>query len=295
MSNKKTIDLYLIGGQSNAAGCSLVGNLNQTFQNVGYAGGVDYYFATNTFRTENLSFESFNWSVTAGLGSDERYIGPEYGMAKVLTPYYSKEKPAFIFKDAGGATALLDYPTDENPCGNWYPRSFWKDGYTPCADRKTLTGVQYYRFVTDFERVYSQLKQNGYAPIIKGMAWMQGEADLGKHNEYEAAIKALISDLREDLVKITGDKSLIEMPIVIGEIATTFAEWNNPLVPPFIEMQRKVARDMKNVATIETADLILMDENNQPVGTDKYHFNSTDAETLGIRFAKKLIEICEIK
>ena len=209
--------------------------------------------------------------------------------------YYSKEKPAFIFKDAGGATALLDYPTDQNPCGNWYPRSFWKEGYSPCVDRKTLTGVQYYRFVTDFERVYSQLKQNGYAPIIKGMAWMQGEADLGKHDEYETAIKALISDLREDLVKITGDKSLIEMPIVIGEIATTFAEWNNPLVPPFIEMQRKVARDMKNVATIETADLILMDENNQPVGTDKYHFNSTDAETLGIRFANKLIEICEIK
>ena len=37
----KPIDIYLIAGQSNAAGYSAKGGLNETFENIGYAGEID--------------------------------------------------------------------------------------------------------------------------------------------------------------------------------------------------------------------------------------------------------------
>ena len=124
---KTPIDIYLIGGQSNAAGYSSKGMLSESFANVGYAGETDRVYNGDVSFSNVNSYSDYKWSVTAGLGRNSNYIGPEYGMAKALAQYYSKEKPAFIFKDAGGATALLESPTDQNPCGNWYPRSFWEE------------------------------------------------------------------------------------------------------------------------------------------------------------------------
>jgi hypothetical protein len=47
---------------------------------------------------------------------------------------------------------------------------------------------------------------------------------------------------------------------------------------------------MTNVATVETSDLIIVNEDGTVNGTDKYHFNATDAQTLGMRFGEKLYD-----
>ena len=73
------IDMYLIGGQSNAVGYSSKGNLSDTFENVGYAGAVDHFLSNGTYRTENIdSFSEYKRSVAAGLGKTSGFIGPEY-------------------------------------------------------------------------------------------------------------------------------------------------------------------------------------------------------------------------
>ena len=92
----KPIDMYLIGGQSNAAGYSLAskGNVDGSFSNVMYAGEVDKRLDdTSVGGGINLnSYATYKKAVTVGCGVRNGYIGPEFGMAKTLNSYYPGDK-----------------------------------------------------------------------------------------------------------------------------------------------------------------------------------------------------------
>ncbi len=296
------MDMYLIAGQSNAAGYSPIGtNQTEQYDNVWYAGQNEKYLrgasaATKSDNTQN--FGAFKQKVTAGLGVIADRIGPEYGMASVLESYATAEKPVFIFKTAAGGTSLLDTNAEHSKeFGNWYPRSLWEAGYDPQIDtfdaNGDLTGVLYKLFVENFRRVYTELVNNGYQPTVKGMVWMQGECDLYTDGAgtYTEILKTFITDIRNDLSEITGDVAVQGMPFVIGEIATTFGAYNNPSVPAMLEKQRAVAAQMNGVATVPTEDLIIVNEDGTYNGPDLYHFAFNDAKTLGIRFAQSLLEL----
>lgn len=310
-SVSKNIDMYLIGGQSNAAGYTTVSGLNEEeknvkFNNVMYAGQTDKYI-TGGVGQNWLEYADFKKYVSAGYGTNIACMGPEYGMAKVLNNAYTSENKAFIFKTAAGGTCLQDEPAVyRGSYGNWYPRSLWSEGYEPDLNNtilnETYTGYLYKLFVENFKKVYTQLKQNGYNPIVKGMVWMQGEQDIGlgctgAGKDYAVLLKQFITDIRNDIYSVTGDEKTIDMRFVIGKIATTFATPDNPGVPVINALQDKVARDMDYVETIETSDLIITkyDANGKivNVGTDQYHFNSKDDITLGERFAEKLLSMEE--
>lgn len=300
------IDMYLIAGQSNAAGYSKKGvdQLTETFENVGYGGEVQRYFRTGDPSTSSyLDYEDFVWGVRSGLGSSEGYVGPEYGIAKTINDRYENTadgRKAFIFKTAAGGTSLLDkddkIDTTMGNWGNWYPRSLWEDGYAPNVEtydeNNDATGYLYALFLKNFEHVYNELKDNGYAPVIKGLAWMQGCQDLTYPDEYESVLKTFINDIRSDLVAITNDVAVNSMPFIIGKIATSFGEYGNPNVPAFNAMQQKVADDLGNsVDTVETSDLIIVNPDGSYNGTDQYHFNAADAQILGERFGEKLLSV----
>lgn len=285
----KDIDVYLIAGQSNAAGYSFHdGKFTETFRNIWYAAETDRYRDGSYLGSSHIeSFSEFCFGITAGLGTIPDRIGPEYGMAKVFDGDYSKENPALIFKSAAGGTALRDVSEGENDLyGNWYPRSLWQAGFVPNND--STTGLQYYRFVENFKKAYRILKENGYIARVRGMVWMQGCSDLSHEEEYAKLLPIFIRDIRADLAAITGDTSLFVMPFVIGKIALTEASYNNPAVPPFNAVQQQVADTMTNVCTVETADLIIVGPDGKNRGRDPYHFTGEDAFTLGIRFGEKL-------
>ena len=104
--NGKNIDMYLIAGQSNAAGYSYHnGKFGEVFDGIWYAGETDRSLDGKTLRSSNLSsFENFCFAVKAGLGTFDNRMGPEYGMAKVFTEngVYGKHNPCIIFKSAAG-------------------------------------------------------------------------------------------------------------------------------------------------------------------------------------------------
>lgn len=282
----KLIELYLIGGQSNAVGSSEhKGQLPGVYKNVGYAGCCEMMRTGVPSGQYNL--QNFYWEVKAGYGGITTRVGPEYGMAQVLDPYYTGETKAFIFKSAAGATNLLNV---EFGAGNWYPRSLWDEGYDPGKTSESM-GFQYYWFVENFRLVYNKLVEDGYHPVVKGMAWMQGESDLPFYRAYENLIKTFITDLRSDLVQITGDEKLYQMPFVMGEICTSFDGYNNPYAPKFNAMLADAAAAMENVYVIDTSDFACVDQYGNVVGSDRYHFNWADMEQLGIRFASKLVEV----
>lgn len=292
-STNQTVDIYLLAGQSNAAGYSAKGSLSGTFANVGYAGEVDKKLNNAGVGFSNIaSYSEYLWQTTAGLGRTSNHIGPEYGMAKALNAKYTGSTKAFIFKTAAGGTALRDLASSGSATyGNWYPRSKWVSGYTPDPSGNDPTGVMYYNFIENFKTVYRNLLANGYVPVVKGMAWMQGEDDLGANSEYKTLLKTFITDIRTDLVQITGDTDLETMPFVIGKIATSFGKYNHPWALTFNAMQQEVADEMDGVETIETSDLIIVNQDGTINGTDLYHFNTADAVTLGRRFGDKLLEM----
>lgn len=288
---KGIIDIYLIAGQSNAVGYSSRGKLKGKFENIWFTYDVDKWRKTGKTSATMVDGDTITYvkSVTAGYGSARGTIGPEYGMAEVLNDYYGGEYPALFLKSAAGGTALNnDSSGQSNDYGNWYPRSLWNGKEVDPVN--SPMGVQYYNLVENLKLICAKLKEDGYTPKVRGMVWMQGEADLGREQKYKELLTALITDIREDVAEITNDKDALEMPFVIGKIATTFAYYNNSSVPPFNKVQEQVAASMKNVYTVETSDLIIVGEGGKVLGTDLYHFSTADAETLGIRFAEKLLE-----
>lgn len=304
-TNKTPIDMYLIGGQSNAAGYSVIrSNPTETFKNVAYSGITDVNFRNGmgeSISTSALDYSNIKWQVTGGLGADSTKIGPEYGMAKVLNEYYTGDKKAIIFKTAAGGTSLLDKTIElSEKRGNWYPRSLWEEGYKPDITQNIVgndpTGLLYEFFVENFKKVYNGLVDNGYEPQIKGMVWMQGETDIrGDYEQYGNTLKTFISDIREDIFKITNDEQTKAMPFVIGKIAPSFSAWNNVNVPKIQEQQERVANEVGGVATVSTDDLIIVREDGTINGTDRYHFNFQDAFKLGCRFAEKAVELSDMK
>lgn len=288
--DSNVIDIYIIAGQSNAAGYTNRGNNRTVYKNVWFSGEVDKVRATGKSSLSLMNPVTYKKSVTPTLGRSSGYIGPEYGMAEIFDKQYDADKnPVLLFKSAAGGTALNnDTSGQSGDYGNWYPRSLWPDGKVD--PEKSATGVQYYNLVENFKLIYAKLVEDGYTPKVRGMVWMQGEADLGRHVAYKKLLKTFITDIREDIASITGDSEALEMPFVIGKIATTFGSYNNSSVPAFNKMQDAVAQEMKNVYTVETSDLIIVGEDGKIVGTDQWHFNTADAITLGNRFAEKLLE-----
>ena len=286
-SEEKTIDMYLIAGQSNAAGYSSKGRkLDGVFENVSYAGEVDRSCSSGIASQSYLEYP-FQSAVKEGLGRASGFVGPEYGIAEKLNEKYKGGHKALVFKSAAGGTGLRNSTGGQNnDFGNWYPRSKWTGSVSSSAPM----GVQYQRFVDNFTSVYTQLTEHGYTVKVQGMAWMQGEDDLSAPQEYGTLLEAFITDIRADLVAVTGDDTLSSMPFVIGEIATSFATANNPQVPPFIEVQRSVAQKMDNVYTVATDDLIIVDTDGTVVGSDEYHFTKQDQRILGNRFGDVLLQ-----
>lgn len=301
------LDMYLIAGQSNAAGYSYIPANTETFENVGYAGEADKTLCgSNTMSAKSdflSSFEKYRWSVVAGLGATGNHIGPEYGMAKVLNSRYAEgDTKAFIFKTAAGGTFLLDNGSGLSASyGNWYPRSLWPAGYTPNVETASVgndpTGILYQLFVKNFEKVYDTLVEHNYAPVVKGMVWMQGESDLPSIDDrYGDTLKAFITDIRADLVSITGDAALQAMPFVIGEIAESFQGWWNNQAGPaqMAEMhrqQKRMATELDGVSTFSTNDLIIVDKDGVVKGSDQSHYSANDAVILGERFANAVLDL----
>ncbi|MBQ9480774.1 MAG: hypothetical protein IJU84_01260 [Clostridia bacterium] len=286
----KVIDMYLIGGQSNAAGATEHKNaLNGVFENVGYAGMTNKSYKNGSSSSDHLSsYEKYKWAVTTGLGELSTRMGPEYGMAEILNEQYEGEKKAFIFKSAAGATTMVANCTVD--FGTWLPRSMWDEGYDPSVTTDGI-GYQYYTFIENFAKVYNTLIENGYSPKVKGMAWYQGGSDLAAYRQYGNALYKFINDIRADLYGITGDENVKKMPFVIGKIPPTFEVYNNPLVPRFNEVQQEVADLTENCETIESSDLIINNPDGSVNGSDRFHFNYNDSRMLGNRFAQKILEM----
>ncbi len=274
---EKQIDVYLIAGQSNAAGFStnnrsLLLNLDERYVN-GFS-DVLYYGRVGNEKLYNLV------NVKSGLGSNER-IGPELGMASVLSDHYQGRKTTLI-KFAVGGAYLADEPNHNVSVshGTWSsPTMIAENG----GKKFTKSGLIYENFLKTVNDGFFALKAQGYTPIIKGIAWMQGCQDAWSSThvyKYAENLSMFISDLRSDLGKIMN-ADLSKLPFAIGKINS---KYNASYVNEVRKQQDIVLGSVKYTYEVETSELALP-------GTDNAHFNTADMVELGKLFANALLTV----
>lgn len=297
----KSIDIYIISGQSNGSGYTSFNtskmaekssNAIYGYSHVWYAGRAQSSLNSNT----TIGLNEYNWDLArVGQGRSTSHMGAEVGMAKALSEYYNPTtgKIAGIIKMAHGGTSLLNNVSGENNVdGNWVSPSY--------ADYLGIshtgkTGGLYRRLLSEIEKRVNELKAMGFEQInIKGFYWMQGESDVGQESEYKKAIKLFVSDIRNDIGEIVGD-DLTTMPFLVGEISLTSGNAIGRVSQnqTFINMQNTLDEEIPYTYILDSSKYDInknVNGSNVAVGTDSWHWNMEDMYSLGQDIGKCIIK-----
>lgn len=292
-SSETVIDLYLIAGQSNAAGYSAVNDqflasnpaFTQGYSNVLYFGTAGSTSSADDYTVLYTNRISRVQAVKVGYGKNESYFGPELGMAEALSAYYNAEsgRVAGIIKYAVGGTSLRDTLTAQNKAaGNWASPSYLAQNGAAGA----LSGGLYRNFLLEVESGIADYRAMGYEVNLKGIYWMQGEGDSQQTDitlTYPNMLKLLIGDMRRDLgCLLGGDYS--ELPFVIGEISSSYKLEHKACYTEFIAMQNAVAQSMDGVYVNHSGVFGVGTD-----GSDQSHWTADDGffigQMLGSKFA----------
>ena len=198
----KSAIVILLGGQSNASGCSWDSYLQSNVTEEKYAeyqNGYDHVYI-NYLSGAHMS-NGFVKCATAQ-GEVEGCFGPELGMAEKLHELYPSET-IFIIKCAWGGTNLYQ---------QWLsPSSFGR------------TGDLYKQFVTFVNTSLQYLVSKNYDIRIEGMCWMQGESDSGsKHHasQYSTHLENFIKDIRKEFSQYADEDGIAFVDAYIAENST---------------------------------------------------------------------------
>ena len=291
LASSDIIDVYIIAGQSNASGYSMINNISsETIKNNYPAStSVLYYGVADYAKVEN-----FNTYVDFGLGAAYDRFGAEVGMAKAIQTF-NTSNPSIILKTAFGGSYLVDNHTDSPSInfGNWCSPS----ERNPSTAVDGITGVCYDKLLENIDTVVNHYHEEGYTVRLGGTFWMQGEAESGTatSGQYGNSLEALIKDLRNDYATRFDDNAATA-EFVIGKIAPDFAGGHEG-VDNVRSEQVRIANKLENVTALESYNIC---ENGQPKTgcIDKYHFASDDMLDFGNRIGslmtEKLAESSEI-
>ncbi len=206
-ADKGEINVWLIGGQSNAAGYGQGLSAEQALDSR-YTNGFDnvlYYGYSERWQTGFTP-------VKAGFGYTSSTSGAELGIAEILG---NTGEMNAVIKYAQGATALYPVTTGDAAInyGTWTSPSYISK-YSVSTDGNK-TGLLYVNFINTVKSAIAELERMGYTPVIKGMWWMQGEEETynGGASSYAEMLTLLSGDIRTDL-------GAANMPFIVGKVYT---------------------------------------------------------------------------
>lgn len=297
----KDIDVYLIAGQSNGVGYTKVDSSDEQAEiakDARYTNGFDnvlYYGYVECNKDTTLPSDIALRNVKLGTGADSQgktrettypTFGPELGMAKYFSDNGVANTEYGIIKYAAGGTAIYDEFSSNmgSQYGNWMsPTLIAKYG----KGSATLTGLCYNNFLQVVRQGLQAYKDKGYNPVVKGLAWMQGESESQSANNakrYAELLSTMIADMRNDLTQISG-QDLSEMLAVVAKIPSKYKDVVSSAA--YVDVVRAqmdiVAENDSDVVTIDN-DFVTLP------GTDNHHYNVPDMLQVGQNFAEKLIE-----
>lgn len=264
----KIARVVLLGGQSNASGCSRDEYLKKKtspekyaeYEN-GYENVYINYFASNN----NLS-NGFVKCATLQ-GETGGFFGPELGLAEKLSEAYPDET-VFIIKYAWGATDLFNLWLSPSSRGE--------------------TGDLWRAFVKYVNTSIDYLEDKNYEVKIEGMCWMQGESDSfsTEHaTNYEEHLDNFIKDVRRKFRRYASDDGIafIDACIADNPVYWVYCDLVN-------ESKQKVAATSPLNVLIDTNAIGLTTSEEPYDNPDRAHYDALSEIKLGNLFAEEIIK-----
>jgi hypothetical protein len=259
----ETIDVYLIGGQSNADGRAVASGLPSSLQqpqtNVPF-----YYGGVNGSGFTSLQPESYG-QINQGASQD---FGPEVTFGLSMAQYTASQPntEVAVIKYALGGTNLY---------------SQWAAGGT---GTEAGDGSVYDSFQNTVTAGLQALRTaNPTATInIDGMIWMQGESDavitngVDESTNYGSELTAFIKDVRQTYGT--------NLPFVIGELSA-YQTGTGPAA------QRNNIRAAQISVASSLPDTGIVNTDSFPLNSDSLHFSTSGQESLGYGFATQMQDL----
>lgn len=271
MAQRNTsIDVYLIGGQSNATGQGYIKNIPIDFE---IDDTVLFYYSTKLVGGRS----AMEWGPLCQASETPDKFGVELSMGTTLKKMNPNSEIAIIKHALSGS----------NLYSQWAPGKNSRDTENH--------GPEFREFLHTVASGMQQLRDRGYRPKIRAMVWQQGEGDardivgMDISRNYGANLHHFIKRLRKQL---HAPRMLFLYGYVIPVPLARFTGRE-----AVREEQKNVDQDsghplaLKRVFVVETDDLPLRcDERDTPFPDDKVHFNTIGVMELGSRFAQKINE-----
>jgi hypothetical protein len=259
----RPIDVYLIGGQSNATGQGYMANLPTDV-----APDTRVMLFNSGKRHLDSGADPNTWVPLRQASESPDRFGPELGFGNEIQKRKPDRKIALI-KHAHSGTNLF---------------SQWNPGKN-AADQEHY-GPQYKILVDTVELGLKGLHDQGYEPTIRGMLWQQGESDT--QGDYGVNLAHFIARVREQF-------HAPDMLFVYGYVLPP------PNQGEQRDRVRKGERDVdqdsgspiavKGAFVVETDDLSQRaNDANTRYPTDHVHFGTAGTLELGRRMAAKMAE-----
>lgn len=263
---QKPIDIYLIGGQSNATGQGRVMNIPQSF-------AIDKDVLIFYSQYTNKGERSMQWQPLCPASESTDRFGVELTLGTTLHKLYPERKIALIKHGLSGS--------------NLYKQ------WNPGNRSEEQQGLEYKKFIETITAGIKALEEQGYTPTIKAMVWQQGEAD-ARELAGEANNAAYGRNLKNFIEQVRKEVCCKDMPFVYGKVLPIAAERfpGRQLVKEAQYLVSEAAHSelsVKNATLVEAEDLqMLYSDYHSPNPKDDVHLGTFGLLTLGERFARAI-------
>lgn len=265
------VPVILTAGQSNTDGRALNDSLpyyiknqeNSVYPNVYWSygnGGIDK--TTGTFDKYwpacDASSDPARWAYDAVV---------YYHLQKTLNG-----TPLYVIKESKGNTAINTAASSANNMW-WSADETWLSTATS-ADAETSGQSLLLAFKDNIDKCLTTLAADGKEADIKFLMWHQGEADRGQGAAYQTQLQQVINYVRAYLVERTGNSSYANLPVILGGIKSTTAQYNNNVEAA----KQAIAEADANIYYVSSEDFP-----QNAYRQDNLHFNQKGAELFGKR------------
>lgn len=267
-SKGSTVDVWLLGGQSNMQGIGKFSELQRDLPEK-----IPHAFFWNNKAFEPLVLGQTKTSSRAG------EFGPEVGfsleMAKTGRPLY-----------------LIKYHASGMPLHHGWNGNKWIGGdpkpgqpnfYPGDESNDPNTGRLYQQMLSRFRAGIQHLQAQGLTPVVRGFLWMQGEQD-SKRPESATTYAENLKRLRN---RLADDLRIDTLPMVFGQVLP-----HEPALPRFTH--RKEIREQMAAADADSGEPEAI-SSAKMVSTDTFellpdtvHYSAAGQLMLGKAMAEKM-------
>lgn len=269
---RPTVDVYLLAGQSNMQGVGKVAELPAPWQ--APLEGVQFWngstFETLDAGTTHISSRTTDFGPELGFARAQQILRPDHDI--YLVKFYRSGQP-------------LHHGWDGNRWAGGEPASGRRNFYPGETGDDANIGTHYRDLLVMARAAFAHLREQGLEPVLRGVVWMQGEADAKNEtsaDEYAASLARLKRRIEEDLASEPA-------AFVFGQVLA-----HEPALDRFTDRpllrERMAQADMRSGDERAIEGVWMVPTEGMPLNNDTVHYNTEGMQLLGTAFGVAMVQ-----